>query len=212
MSKKPERKGPGLPPSRPPTAKRQLNPMLIGGIAIVLAAVAVLAFWQSSDAPSPATGSSSAAAAAPGSDPAAQHEASVAAKAKFGPHTQANYPPIPFQGYAPPRPTEVVQAAYQFAAEHPEISSYVPCFCGCERSGHEGNTDCFVKSRAANGDVVEWEEHGLDCAVCIDVATRSRQMFSAGASVRDIRAAIDKEFGAVYQGRMPTPHPANHAH
>jgi hypothetical protein len=212
MSKRPERKGPGLPPPRPVAAKRRLNPLFIGGIAIVLAAVAVLAFWQGGDTPSTAAGSSSGAAATPGADPAAAHEASVAEKAKFGPHTQASYPPIPFQGYAPPRPTEVVQAAYQFAAEHPEISSYVPCFCGCERSGHEGNTDCFVKSRAANGDVVEWDEHGLDCAVCIDVANRSRQMFSAGASVRDIRSAIDKEFGAVYQGRMPTPHPPSHAH
>jgi hypothetical protein len=211
MSKRPERKGPGLPPSRPPASKRQLNPLFLGGVAIVLAAVAVLAFWPGGDAPSPAAGLSSSSTATPGTDPAAQHEASVAAKAKFGPHTQATYPPIPFQGYAPPRPTEVVQAAYQFAAEHPEISSYVPCFCGCERSGHEGNTDCFVKSRAANGDVVEWDEHGLDCAVCIDVANRSRQMYSAGASVRDIRTAIDKEFGAVYQGRMPTPHPPNHA-
>jgi hypothetical protein len=209
MSKKPERKGPGLPPSRPTASKRKLNPLFMGGVAIVLAAVAVLAFWPGGDAPTPAAGSSTA-AATPGTDPAAQHEASVAAKAKFGPHTQANYPPIPFQGYAPPRPTEVVQAAYQFAAEHPEISSYVPCFCGCERSGHEGNTDCFVKSRAANGDVVEWDEHGLDCAVCIDVANRSRQMYSAGASVRDIRAAIDKEFGSVYQGKMPTPHPPSH--
>ena len=74
-------------------------------------------------------------------------------------------------------------------------------------SGHEGNTDCFVKSRAANGDVLEWDEHGLECAVCIDVANRSRQMHSSGASVRDIRAAIDKEFGPVYPGKMPTPHP-----
>jgi len=211
MGKKPERKGPGLPPSRQVAAKRRVNPLLIGGIAIVLAAVAVLAFWQGGDTASTSTGSLPTAGTSSG-DPAAQHEASVAAKAAFGPHTQANYPPIPFQGYAPPRSTEVVQAAYQFAAEHPEISSYVPCFCGCERSGHEGNTDCFVKSRAANGDVVEWDEHGLDCAVCIDVANRSRQMYSAGASVRDIRAAIDKEFGAVYQGRMPTPHPPSHTH
>ena len=67
MSKKPERKGPGLPPSRPPASKRQLNPLFIGGIAIVLAAVAVLAFWQGGDAPSPAAGSSSAAAATAGS-------------------------------------------------------------------------------------------------------------------------------------------------
>lgn len=123
MSKKPERKGPGLPASRQPVSKRPSKPLLIGGIAIVLAAVAVLAFWQGGAAPSPAPGSTSTAAATPGVDPAAQHEASVAAKAKVGPHTQANYPPIPFQSYAPPRSTEIVQAAYQFAAEHPEISS-----------------------------------------------------------------------------------------
>jgi hypothetical protein len=209
MGKKPERKGPGMPPPRPSAPKRSLNPLFIGGAALVLV-VAALAFWPGGEASPTATGSPSATGAA-GADSAA-HEASVAKKASFGPHTQASYPPIPFQGYTPPRPTEVVQAAYQFAAEHPEISSYVPCFCGCERSGHEGNTDCFVKSRAANGDVVEWDEHGLDCAVCIDVANRSRQMFSAGASVRDIRTAIDKEFGTVYQGKMPTPHPPSHAH
>ena len=55
--------------------------------------------------------------------------------------------------------------AYRFAAEHPEVMSYVPCFCGCQQAGHKGNTDCFVHSRAANGDVVEWEEHGVDVPV-----------------------------------------------
>ncbi len=104
-------------------------------------------------------------------------------------------------------------AAYQFAAEHPEILSYIPCFCGCERAGHQGNTDCFVRSRAINGDVLEWDEHGVDCAVCLDVATRSRQMYSSGASVRDIRAAIDKEFGQLNpSAKMPTPHPPTHDH
>ena len=72
--------------------------------------------------------------------------------------------------------------------------SYIPCFCGCERSGHRGNHDCFVKSRAANGDVLEWEEHGVECAVCIDVATKSRQMHASGASVKEIRAAIEKQY------------------
>jgi hypothetical protein len=37
-------------------------------------------------------------------------------------------------------------------------------------------------------------------------------MFSAGASVRDIRAAVDKEFGAISQTHMPTPQPPNHTH
>lgn len=122
--------------------------------------------------------------------------------------------PLPLRGYEPPRPREVVSAAYQFAAEHPEVSSYVPCFCGCEHGGHKGNHDCFVKSRAANGDVVEWEEHGLECAVCIDVATRSRQLLSSGASLPEIRTAIEREFAPNFPSMTPTPKPpaAGHAH
>jgi hypothetical protein len=106
-----------------------------------------------------------------------------------------------------PRSAEVVTAAYKFAAEHPEILSYVPCFCGCERSGHRGNEDCFVKARDINGDVVAWEDHGMECAVCLDVATRSRQMYLAGASAREIRAAIDKEWGPRATTHMHTPEP-----
>ena len=79
--------------------------------------------------------------------------------AKFGPHTQATLPPIPISPY-PVRPTAIVAAVYRFAAEHPEVLSYVPCYCGCERSGHRGNDDCFVAKRAANGDVTGWEPHG----------------------------------------------------
>ena len=180
---------------------RALSPIALVGIVIVIAAVGTLIFWPGSSS-EPAKADS--ASAAPVSDAIS---ARAAQKAAIGPHTQASYPPIPFQAYPPPRSQEVVTAAYKFAAEHPEISSYVPCFCGCERAGHEGNTDCFVKRRDANGDVVEWEEHGLDCAVCIDVATVSRQMLASGASVRDIRAAVDKQFGGVYPSKMPTPQP-----
>jgi len=61
----------------------------------------------------------------------------------------------------PARPMEIVRAAYTFAAEHPEVLSYVPCYCGCERSGHRGNEDCFVTARDANGDVTQWEPHGM---------------------------------------------------
>jgi hypothetical protein len=104
-----------------------------------------------------------------------------------------------------------VKAAYKFAAEHPEVLSYVPCFCGCERSGHRGNEDCFVKTRDANGDVVAWEEHGMECAVCLDVATRSEQLHTSGATVSDIRAAIEKEFKPLATTQTPTP-PVPHNH
>jgi hypothetical protein len=135
------------------------------------------------------------------------------ALAALGPRQQTDLPPIPFNGYTPPRPVEVVTAAYQFAAEHPEILSYVPCFCGCENAGHTGSHDCFVKARDAQGNVVEWDEHGVSCTVCIDVANRSRQLYASGANVRDIRASIDKEFAPVYPGQMPTPEPPDeHSH
>ena len=127
--------------------------------------------------------------------------------AKLGPHPQDNLPPLPFQAYAPPRPPDVVRAVYRFAAEHPEILGYVPCFCGCERAGHRGNDDCFVKTRNTQGDVIEWEPHGLDCAVCIDVANEAMQMHRTGASVKDIRAVIEKKWSSPSSGHTPTPMP-----
>ena len=186
------------------------SPLVIGAIVVALVGVGILAFWGGSNESPASASSESAATSASQANPNAVAKAE--ANSKFGPRKQAALPPIPFQpGYAPPRSAEVVTAAYQFAAEHPEILSYVPCFCGCERSGHQGNHDCFVKGRDANGDVIAWDEHGVDCAVCIDVATRSRQMHASGASARDIRAAVDKEFGALYPASkgMATPHPAH---
>jgi hypothetical protein len=191
------------------------NPLVIGAAIIVVVGVGALTLRGGSndadavDALSPAGAASTDAAAPPVQTPQADARAIARAEAaaRLGPRKHTNLPAIPFQGYAPPRSPEVITAAYRFAADHPEILSYVPCFCGCERSGHAGNADCFVKQRAENGDVVAWDEHGVECAVCIDVANRSRQMFESGASVRDIRAAIDKEFGAASPSRMGTPHP-----
>jgi len=127
------------------------------------------------------------------------------------PHTQATYPALNFPGYPLARPREVVTAAYMFAAEHPEILSYVPCFCGCERMGHHGNEDCFVKARDVNGDVVAWEDHGMECAVCLDVASRAQQMYKAGKPIDEIRAAVEKEWKGRSTLHTPTP-AAPHTH
>jgi hypothetical protein len=71
--------------------------------------------------------------------------------------------------------------------------------------GHKGNTDCFVKSRAANGDVLQWEPHGTECQVCIDVGQQAMQMYSSGASVRQIRTAVEQKYAGQYQSHTPTP-------
>jgi len=69
-------------------------------------------------------------------------------------------PPIPVSFYEPARPMEVVRAVYTFAARHPEVLHYVPCFCGCQNSGHKDNDDCFIQSRDATGRPT-WEPHGM---------------------------------------------------
>ena len=141
-------------------------------------------------------------------------EAAAAAQAvvppqNLKPHTQAATLP-PMLDIPPdfaPRPPDVIRAAYKFAAEHPEVLSYVPCFCGCEAAGHQGNHDCFVRERAANGDVITWDEHGVECTVCIDVATRARVLHGEGKSVADIRATIEKDYAGRATNKTPTPHP-----
>jgi hypothetical protein len=188
-------------PPAPPGEPKGVSPVLIA--AAVLAVVAIIGALTYARGSRDAGGS--AASAAPAAAlPAAQIPAEAPAAAKLGPHPQPNLPPLPFQAYAPPRPPDVVRADYVFAAEHPEILSYVPCFCGCERAGHRGNEDCFVARRDDRGDVTEWEPHGLDCAVCLDVATEARQMFTSGASARDIRAAIEKKWAGQYPNHTPT--------
>jgi hypothetical protein len=194
--------------STPPGKKGGISPVLLGVLIVGVLAIGGFALLGGGNGNTAGSTSAAADAAAAKSDePTPAIVAATEAQAKLGPHKQDAYPPIPFAAYAPPRPPEVVTAAFHFAAEHPEVASYVPCFCGCQHSGHKGNTDCFVRSRAANGDVTEWEEHGVECAVCIDVATRSRQMLASGASVRDIRTAVEKEFGPKFPTMTPTPKP-----
>jgi hypothetical protein len=45
--------------------------------------------------------------------------------------------------------------AYLFAAKHPEVLQYMPCYCGCENapSNHESNYDCFVDGIDHSSDV-----------------------------------------------------------
>lgn len=40
---------------------------------------------------------------------------------------------------------EVIEA-YVFAAKHPEVLRYMPCYCGCEAEAfaHDSNYDCFI--------------------------------------------------------------------
>ncbi len=161
---------PQQPP--PPTPARHRSILPFAGIIVVLAIVAGYHWYErlagpSADQSTVSTTPASAEAPPSQSDAretsaaAAPSSSEVPASAKFGPHKQDNYPQLPNTGFPPPRPMETVQAVYRFAAEHPEVLSYIPCYCGCDRQGHKGNDDCFVAERDPKGDVVAWDQHGI---------------------------------------------------
>lgn len=67
---------------------------------------------------------------------------------------------IPSSG-EPVRTFDEVREAYAFAARHPEVTDYLPCFCGCStRYKHKGLTNCFVKGWTSDRYPV-WESMGF---------------------------------------------------
>ena len=191
-----------------PVAEPAAGPpwVLIGGVIVVAALGAIALYPSASTAPEPGPVAEAAAPAeAPSPAPAAT---APAAPARQTPKPDPNQPlpPLPLVPNLVPRAPAFVRAAYEFAARNPDILEYVPCFCGCQTAGHQGNADCFVAERNPDGSVREWDTHGMSCTVCIDVARDSMQMHASGAAVRDIRAAIDSKY-AQYPTRTPTPAP-----
>ena len=169
--------------------------VLLGIAGLALATSLAVASTQSGSTPKPAT---TGAAKAP-----------VSQSAKGGPIRQrVNAPPLPNVGFAPVRPMDVVRATYDFAAQHPEVLKFVPCYCGCGSQGHTANESCFVARRDQKGNVLEWDTHGFGCAICVDVAREAMQLHSSGADVTSIRAAIERKWTpGNAAGKTPTPMP-----
>ena len=201
---------PDSKPRKPSTSSNVLF-----GIAVVAVVAAGAFLFLRPSAPDTAGAAAEAATAAtPAADagtPAAVQaslQTSIpTAPAKRGVPAGATMPPLPLGDFSPARPGDQVQNAFLFAAEHPEVLQYVPCFCGCESRGHVGNDDCFVSARDAEGNVLAWEPHGVSCAVCIDVATDARRMHSSGASVTQIRTAVENKYRPLAASMTPTPLP-----
>jgi hypothetical protein len=47
---------------------------------------------------------------------------------------------------------------------------------------------------------IQFDEHGSDCNVCVDIALRAREMTVAGQPLSEIRAAVDEEFSDIGPG------------
>src|SRR5688500_18765122 len=115
MPKKTSRKGPGLPAPEP--ARKAVSPLVWVGLIVGVIGVGGFALWRSTSPAAPGTTPAvSSSSNAKDTPQPAELDPKVIAKAeaaaKLGPRKQATLPPIPFQSFAPPRPYEVVTAAY----------------------------------------------------------------------------------------------------
>lgn len=92
--------------------------------------------------------------------------------------------------------TPVMAAAYRFALKHPEVLKHIPCYCGCNRLGHQSNYHCFVQENTrhdAAGEIV-FDDHGLVCPMCVQIALIAQEKLHQGLSLKDIREEIDRVF------------------
>jgi hypothetical protein len=115
-------------------------------------------------------------------------------------------PPLPIVQH-PADSAELIADTYRFAAEHPEILRYMPCFCICSKTvHHRSNEDCFISARGKNHTVV-WNDHAAECPICLGVARDARAMFLQGHDATYIRAEIDRIYGSRFANRTDTPLP-----
>lgn len=104
---------------------------------------------------------------------------------------------------------EAGQAAYRFALERPDVLQWLPCYCGCTGIPHRSNLDCYFVRREVKG-TFAYEQHASFCDICVKTANMASDMLRQGASMTQIRAAVDSTFGggAVPGTDTPTPPPA----
>ena len=88
------------------------------------------------------------------------------------------------------------QMAYEFAVARPDVLRWMPCYCGCgEHSGHKSSFNCFVEESGS-----EFDPHGADCLMCVNIALDAKAMTEDGRSLKSIRAYIDGKYGAIGPG------------
>lgn len=148
-----------MPKKHPKPKKTSAMPLVVA-VMLFAAALAVALIYRGSDEPASTVQAPVTTGPAPSTPAPPPGERVPPPSLSMNAGWPADLPPLPAINFPPPRPRDVVQAVYQFAVRHPEVLDYVPCFCGCEHSGHTDNTDCFVKSRDLSGRIT-WDDHGL---------------------------------------------------
>jgi len=72
---------------------------------------------------------------------------------------------------------------YRMAAHIKSTLDGLFCYCYCKGGGHYSLLDCFK------------DDHGAGCDMCLGEARLAYDMIQKGATLQEIRAAIDAQFG-----------------
>jgi hypothetical protein len=105
------------------------------------------------------------------------------------------------------RTTAQTEEAYAFAMYHPQVTKWMPCYCGCAAMGHRSNLDCYQKPGQPGAGTV-FEEHASYCDVCVQITLKTKQLYAEGRSLREIRQAVDQQFGGSAPGTSTEQPPA----
>lgn len=93
-----------------------------------------------------------------------------------------------------------VREAYHFAASQPDVLKAVPCYCNCANRGHKDIYNCFLN------DDDEFDTHGLNCGMCVQIALKAKRLYEEGASLLEIRKQVDETYQK-FPDFKPTPTP-----
>ena len=62
----------------------------------------------------------------------------------------------------------------------------MPCYCGCKYEGHKHTRHCFWRDDGS------FDQHGITCSVCFDIAKKTKEMHEKGIDICTIRKEVDK--------------------
>lgn len=72
----------------------------------------------------------------------------------------------------------------------------IPCYCTCDKFGHDNLLYCFYQNGDPEGD---FDEHGAQCAVCIRQALLAFLWDDLGATHDDIMAGMKDKFAPLIE-------------
>ena len=88
-----------------------------------------------------------------------------------------------------------IAEAYEFVIANGQVSTQLPCFCGCKQRGHASLDMCFVSRRDKAGRMIARDSHAETCDICIEVALLAAKLHKKNATPEEIKRAVQSQYG-----------------